>query len=223
MTEAEWLACADPAAMLDALGERASERKLRLFGYACCRRAAHLLPDERSWRAVEFAAAYADGAVTAGHLWDACEAAAEAEEAAPNGPAYSAALAATCLSADDVTQVDGAAAWAAEALAGGWSEEVRGPADGAAFAAERREQAVLLRDVFGRAFRPVALDPSWLTSAAVSLARGIYADQAFDRLPILADALQDAGCEQPDILAHCRAEGPHARGCWVVDLVLGKG
>jgi hypothetical protein len=57
----------------------------------------------------------------------------------------------------------------------------------------------------------------------VALARGIYADRAFDRLPILADALQDAGCENTDLLAHCRGEGPHVRGCWVVDLLLEKG
>jgi hypothetical protein len=83
-------------------------------------------------------------------------------------------------------------------------------------------QAQLLRDVIGNPFRPVALDPRWLTSTVVALAAGIYADRAFDRLPILADALEDAGCDSADILAHCRSDGPHARGCWVVDLVLGK-
>jgi hypothetical protein len=80
----------------------------------------------------------------------------------------------------------------------------------------------LALDVFGNPFRPVALDPSWLTSTVVQLAQGIYADRAFDRLPILADALQDAGCEHPDVLAHCRSDGPHVRGCWVADLLLGK-
>jgi hypothetical protein len=66
------------------------------------------------------------------------------------------------------------------------------------------------------------VDPTWLTSTVVSLAEGIYAERAFDRLPILADALQDAGCDSADVLDHCRGTGPHARGCWVVDLVLGK-
>jgi hypothetical protein len=80
----------------------------------------------------------------------------------------------------------------------------------------------LLRCIFGNPFRPVTLDRNWLTSTVTDLARGIYADRAFDRLPILADALQDAGCDNDDILTHCRGEGPHARGCWVVDLVLGK-
>ena len=83
-------------------------------------------------------------------------------------------------------------------------------------------QRSLLFDIFGNPFRPVAIDPDWLTSTVVALARGIYDDRAFDRLPILADALQDAGCENADVLTHCRGDGPHVRGCWVVDLLLGK-
>ncbi len=81
----------------------------------------------------------------------------------------------------------------------------------------------LIREVFGNPFRPVALDPAWLTSDVLALARGIYTDRAFDRMPILADALQDAGCNNDDILNHCREPGTHVRGCWVVDLLLGKG
>jgi hypothetical protein len=69
---------------------------------------------------------------------------------------------------------------------------------------------------------PVRLDPAWQTPTVLALARGIHANCAFDRLPILADALQDAGCDNEDILSHCRGDGPHVRGCWVVDLVLGK-
>jgi hypothetical protein len=88
--------------------------------------------------------------------------------------------------------------------------------------AEEHAQAALLRDIFGNPFRPATLDRAWLTSTVVALARGIYADRAFDRMPILADALQDAGCTSDDILAHCRGPGPHVRGCWVVDLALGK-
>jgi hypothetical protein len=89
-------------------------------------------------------------------------------------------------------------------------------------AAERRKQCVMLREIFGNPFRPATLHPSWLTHTVRMLAEGIYADRAFDRLPILADALQDAGCENWDILNHCRGEGPHVRGCWVVDQVLKK-
>ena len=77
-------------------------------------------------------------------------------------------------------------------------------------------------DIFGNPFRPVTADPRWLTSTAVALARAIYDERAFDRLPILADALEEAGCDNADVLAHCRGDGPHVRGCWAVDLVLGK-
>jgi hypothetical protein len=83
-------------------------------------------------------------------------------------------------------------------------------------------QCTMIREIFGNPFRPATLDPAWRTDTVVALARGIYDDRAFDRLPILADALQDAGCDNDDILNHCRDAGPHARGCWVVDLILGK-
>jgi hypothetical protein len=81
---------------------------------------------------------------------------------------------------------------------------------------------VLLRCVVGNPFRPVAFDPRWRTADVTALARGIYEERAFDRLPLLADALMDAGCDSDDALTHCRSDGPHVRGCWVVDLVLGK-
>src|SRR5262245_49415618 len=87
---------------------------------------------------------------------------------------------------------------------------------------ERVAQADLLRDIFGNPFRPVALDPSWLTSTVNALARQMYESRDFSAMPILADALQDAGCDSDDILDHCRGPGPHVRGCWVVDLVQGK-
>ena len=81
----------------------------------------------------------------------------------------------------------------------------------------------LLRDIFGNPFRPVAFDPNWRTDTALSLARVMYESREFGAMPILADALQDAGCEHTDILNHCRdPNGVHVRGCWVVDLVLGK-
>jgi hypothetical protein len=80
----------------------------------------------------------------------------------------------------------------------------------------------ILHCIIGNPFRPVACDPSWRTPTAAALADAIYTDQAFDRLPILADALEEAGCDHPDVLAHCRGPGPHARGCWVVDMILGK-
>jgi hypothetical protein len=86
-----------------------------------------------------------------------------------------------------------------------------------------RNHTDLLRCIFGNPFRPVAFDSAWQSETAVALAAGIYADRAFDRLPILADTLEEAGCDDADVLNHCRGPGPHARGCWVVDGVLGKG
>jgi hypothetical protein len=80
----------------------------------------------------------------------------------------------------------------------------------------------VVKDVVGNPFRPVTFDPRWRTSDVVGLAKAIYDDKAFERMPILADALMDAGCEDEVIIAHCRGDGPHVRGCWVVDLVLGK-
>jgi biotin carboxyl carrier protein len=93
---------------------------------------------------------------------------------------------------------------------------------GAAALYGHRSTASLARDIFGDPFRPATVDPGWQSADVLALARGIYEDRAFERLPLLADALMDAGCADEDILAHCRSKGPHVRGCWVVDLVLGK-
>jgi hypothetical protein len=86
----------------------------------------------------------------------------------------------------------------------------------------RRRAAALVRCVFGNPFRPARVSPRWRTSDVLALARAIYDERAFDRLPILADALEDARCGDPDILSHCRGDGPHARGCWAVDALLGS-
>ena len=91
---------------------------------------------------------------------------------------------------------------------------------------ERNMQCSLLRDIFGNPFRPPpAMAFSWLSwndDTILKLAQAIYDDRVFDRLPILADALEEAGCTNADILNHCRQPGEHVRGCWVVDLLLGK-
>jgi hypothetical protein len=98
-------------------------------------------------------------------------------------------------------------------------------ADAAAIAREASAQAELLRDLFGNPFRPIALAPavlSWQGNTVVNLAQAIYDDRAFDRLPILADALEEAGSPEPILLAHLRESGPHVRGCHVIDALLGK-
>jgi hypothetical protein len=88
-------------------------------------------------------------------------------------------------------------------------------------AREERVQLKLLLDIFGNPFRPVALDDRSRTPAVVGLAREMYDERSFARMPVLADMLAAAGCDDESILAHCRGGGPHARGCWVVDLILG--
>jgi hypothetical protein len=81
----------------------------------------------------------------------------------------------------------------------------------------------LVREIFGNPFRPVAFDPGWRTSDVMLLARGIYDERAFDRMPILADSLQEAGCDSDELLNHLRdPHAAHVRGCWALDLVLGK-
>jgi hypothetical protein len=222
MTAAEWLVCTDPTPMLEFLRGKASDRKLRLFAAACCRHLWPLLADERSRRAVEVAERYADGLATGAEL-AAAEAAAK-EPYPPGGPAWDAPCAAWM------------AAWGpADLAARGAARQVAQAADthaagGAAPDAGRRAvreaQAALLRDLFGNPFVPVPLDPDWLAwdgGAIRNLARGIYKERAFDRLPILGDALEEAGCDSGDILGHCRQPGEHARGCWLVDLLLGQG
>jgi hypothetical protein len=86
-----------------------------------------------------------------------------------------------------------------------------------------RTAAALVRDIFGNPFRPVTFSPEWWTDTAVALARQMYESREFSAMPILADALQDAGCDDDDVLSHCRDTSlPHVRGCWVVDRMLGK-
>jgi len=91
--------------------------------------------------------------------------------------------------------------------------------------AEALAQAALVREVFGNPYRLAPPEPAWLDwngGTVVILARGIYEDRAFDRMPILADALEEAGCTNTDILEHCRGAHEHVRGCWVLDLLLGN-
>jgi hypothetical protein len=110
------------------------------------------------------------------------------------------------------------------AAAAGWAIRLAGCAPDRD--TEQAVQARLLRDLFGDQFRPASVDPGWVawnSDTIPKLALAIYDERRFADLPILADALEDAGCTDREILAHCRSQGPHVRGCWVVDLLLGKG
>ena len=226
MTEAEWLACDDPTPMLEFLRAKASDRKLRLFAVGCCRRIWDRLTDDRGRLAVSISERYADGMATEQELIEAAE---RVHHELPSdewavcyaiNPSWD-----SGYSPGGRTATNPYAYWAAIHCADEASGNVAGgvPARSVeVVVAEQGNQACLLRDIFGNPFRPVTAEPTCLTSTVLSLAEGIYADRAFDRLPILADALQDAGCEDAEILNHCRSDGPHVRGCWVVDLILGK-
>ena len=86
----------------------------------------------------------------------------------------------------------------------------------------QKKQKDILTCIFGNPFKPITPKGKWLTPTVTSLAQAIYTDRTFDRLPIMADTLEDAGCTNQDILSHCRHPGDHCRGCWVVDLLLAK-
>lgn len=218
-TEVAWLAATDPAVLLRYIRPRTRGRKKRLFACACCRSIWEAMSDDICRRAVEVAERLADGEVEDDERANASEAVAARsmaletnnhfEASAENRKYYASQAAVYALSyGNDV--------WHAPDLA---IAALEGEADRAAYKAAQHD---VLRDLFGNPFRPVAIEPSWLTSDVRILAEGIYEDRAFDRMPILADALQDAGCDNTDILNHCRQPGEHVRGCWVVDLLLGK-
>jgi hypothetical protein len=224
MTEQEWLACADSGPMLEFLWGKASDRKLRLFAVACCRRIRHLMSNDNPER-YEVAERFADGQCSTSQLGSAWALSTRLTSSTINNfpIAWNAANYADAAAGDTACTNSHEAAISVCELAQLAVNPIENKYGKADLGEEHYAQAILLKEIFGNPFRPATLDPSWLTPTVRSIADGIYADRAFDRLPILADALQDAGCDSDDILSHCRSEGPHVRGCWVVDLILAKG
>jgi hypothetical protein len=229
VTEAEWLGATKPMPMLKFMCGKARERAFKFFTYYCCRLAWPTMADGRSRRAVETAEQFMVGMATDEQL---AEARREAEAACDEAYSAESARPREACSMEKYSESLGAAI-AVRAIVHGYTQNVIAKVRAAlAFHGEVRDSArseslfidlsTAIRDLFGNPFRPATLDPDWRTSTVLALARGIYAERAFDRLPILADALQDAGCDNEEMLSHCRGPGPHARGCWVVDLVLGK-
>jgi hypothetical protein len=216
MTEAEWLVCEDPRALLKHVRGGSDQRRLRFFVCACCRRVWDLLADERSRAAVEVAEAFAAGTASRAELVAARNGANAAyrKMRPQRGPLAFRHICAAHLAQQAVALRVTFDPWENEFLRGAQERKEK---------TERRARAHLAREIFGNPFRPVTFDPAWRTSTVLALARGISDTRDFSAMPILADALQDAGCEDATILEHCRAENvPHIRGCWVVDLILGK-
>jgi hypothetical protein len=210
--EARWLRSSHPSPMLKLLTAQGQcwHRKLRLAACAAVRRAWDWLPED--YRAlVEVVEAYADGeapvaALTAAWPW--------ATPDADDRTVWAVSAAVHAAHTGIGFHVENCLLKSCAAVAG----------SRAAKAAELAAQAHLLRDVFGLLpFRPVVADPLWRTRDVTALAETIYRERAFAELPALADALEDAGCADEAFLSHLRGPGPHARGCWAVDLLLGRG
>jgi hypothetical protein len=260
MTEAEWLTCTDPQPMLEFLRDKASDRKLRLFAVACCRRIWQFITDPECRAVVEITEQAADGPLdvqrvlsldydrltddcgdpeepfrmafmVAGHVGYSLLAPIHGFPHATDafGDAVETSWGAVQVMADSQKEPGDKMAryYTSEELSAVYQQR-RAKAE-AGFrerqATEQAGQSSLLRCIFGNPFRPVSLALLWLAwndGTIRKLAQGIYDDPAFDQLPILADALEEAGCDNAEILAHCRSEGPHVRGCWVVDQLLDK-
>jgi hypothetical protein len=221
MTEDQWLTSTDPKAMLEFLGPKANRRKLRWFAIGCCRLMSdnlhQYLLDE-----LDLAEEFIAGKVTRQKLSRKhyhrasrggyfVEEAAVAAALAPQerifwGAGYASSKATLCRPVRII-------------------QDEKSPRYAEVHEAEKARHGALLRCVFGNPFRPVAVNPAWLAwndATVRHLAESIHRERAFDRLPILADALEEAGCDNADILDHLRGPGPHVRGCWVLDLLLDR-
>jgi hypothetical protein len=244
MTEQQWLSCTDPLTMLNFLCGTVSERKLRLFACACCRRIWHLFTDESSRCAIEAAEQFTDGRAnpdemtrTRRETWDLLR----CEEERPSSW-VSAVRAAGRVGEPEAARTAYASGEASNAIAEE-AEEIAAERPGVIaseseawyFGVQRLEKAwqcSLLRDLVGNTFHQVVLAPtllSWQDATLVRLAQAVYDERHLPagnldnaRLAVLADALEEAGCTDADILNHCRQPGDHVRGCWVVDLLLNK-
>lgn len=247
MTEADWLGATRPHRMLHILNRLARRsrrpvchRRLKFFALSCCRLAWPAILDERSRNAVEVAEEHMVGSATDEQLSAAVrdadasrEQALAARQALFETPQWRGDPTATALSMSASIAAHLVHFVAASGYYQGLIAHVR---DSVGFrgvglrewpsARVRIDQLLAemcqsLRDVFPNPFRRVTFDLSWRTSTAAALGRQMYRSRDFSLMPILADALQDAGCDNEDMLTHCRGDGPHVRGCWVVDLILG--
>jgi hypothetical protein len=210
-TEREWLDSRNSGQLTAFLlsNKLVSYRKGRLFAVACCRAIPGIAADEELGRVIEASEILADQPQRSPEFAPLFEKL--RLPPARNGSAEWAVLCNNTLIPGDAMSATWYPALLASVPAGQRFRE--------------RFQLPFLRDVFGNPFRKVQRESAWLAwndATVPRIAQTIYDERAFDRLPILGDALEDAGCDNADILNHCRGDGPHVRGCWVVDLLLGK-
>jgi hypothetical protein len=233
VNRSEWDSCRDPTLMIRWVRDRATPRKHRLFRCASVRRLSHVLEEYGlQWRvAVDSAEQAADGTPEGSSTHSASDWWAYGGE---EGPALARGFL-KCLEGSPtwsaVQDMIAATARLMEARAQRWSRAgrsgrfpTRRPADEAWAAGAWRTQADLIRDLFGHLFHD---DPTWADRLerrheVEPIARAIYDGHSFADVPILGDALEDAGCTDEEVLAHCRQGGEHARGCWVLDAILGR-
>jgi hypothetical protein len=207
--EDSWLDCPSPEELERFLAEAGSRRRWQLFACACCWRILPLLADERSRQAVAVAERFADGQASQAEVDEALQGAEAAEVEAWQRPGQPALAFAATAARRALTTPRRAYEQAARAT-------------GSGEAAERLAQCRILRDLFGNPFRPVVSEPAWATREVIAIATEVYQADEFRHTGVLADALEDAGCAEPELLRHLRGRGPHFRGCWAVDLVVGK-
>jgi hypothetical protein len=220
VTEAEWDRCTDPRPMLGFLrGGFASQRKLRLFAVGCWRRLGHALPDAPAREGIEVAERFADGLATRRELVRA---------------SWRCDLAADCDAEEAADEATGSASRRFSYAAGG-GEPGTANAWHAGYEMDPEDcaaQCQLFRCIFGNPFRPGSLDPAWIAwhgGAVKRLAEAVYDERELPsghldaaRLAVLADMFEESGCTDADLLAHLRGPGPHVRGCFAVDALLGR-
>lgn len=230
MTEERWLECKDPQDCTTFLSDKTSERKLRLFAVACCRRIGHILIAKEQFDAIELGERFAEGEANqeevdefqqwahANYTLDLPSAVIDAN-AAVYQPCH---RAETFDGSFSAYFASGSASTAMYHYLNSLQAVPDEPFSLDKVEGEKAVQMLLLRDIVGNPFRPIAFDPSWRTSTTQALACSMYASRDFSAAPVLADSLEEAGCHDPAILEHLRGENVHVRGCWVVDAVLGK-
>jgi hypothetical protein len=227
MTEAEWQTSTDLFEMMRYVQLYCGTRKLRLLAVACCRCLGPLLRDPDLLEALDAAELYADGQIPEPVLLHWSRRAADTVErlnhplASPWHMAYR--LVENCTRVGpDAGALGGVPSGVSQAVASGSGHSWGTPPWVEAQQVAAKYLHGLVTDVIGNPFWPTVFDPSWRTSDTAGVAGGMYESRDFAAMPILGDALEDAACDNPDILDHCRGPGPHVRGCWLVDLVLAK-
>jgi hypothetical protein len=218
VTESEWIDCSDPLTLLAALPHRVHDRALRLAACALWRRYWRLTRSNPEREAVRIAERFADGDATLSALASRRSAGMGLAESRGN-TALLESIRAVC----DRLVVGGF--WKLNCEEECLKDRISAR-DAAALAELKESTVALIREVIGNPFRRAEMRQEWRVvndRAVLIVAHGIYQERAFDRMPILANALQDAGCDDHLLIDHCCGAGEHVPGCWVLDLVLGKG